>query len=116
MADDREVELKLEVPTAGLRALERGALLRSAKQRKSAELISVYYDTDKQKLRKRGFSLRVRRIGDHHVQTIKRMGASDRVAFDRDEWETQIKGDRPRSQHCAPYSAEVGAKDTPNIN
>jgi inorganic triphosphatase YgiF len=95
MGDDREVELKLEVPARGLRGLERSAFLRRARRQKNTELISVYYDTDKQKLRKRGFSLRVRRIGDRHVQTIKRTGASNQIALDREEWETEIGGDDP---------------------
>jgi inorganic triphosphatase YgiF len=95
MADDREVELKLEVPARGLLGLQRSALLRRARRRESRELVSVYYDTDKQKLRRRGFSLRVRRIGDRHVQTIKRTGVSNQIALDRDEWETEIGGDDP---------------------
>jgi len=44
--------------------------------------VSVYFDTDELKLRDKGLSLRVRRIGRHHVQTIK----------PRNEWEHQISG------------------------
>src|SRR6516225_7468560 len=44
--------------------------------------VSVYFDTDEVKLRDKGLSLRVRRIGRHHVQTIK----------PRNKWEHQISG------------------------
>ncbi len=38
---------------------------------KSTSQVSVYFDTDKRKLRKHGLSLRVRRIGDRFIQTVK---------------------------------------------
>lgn len=67
MAEQREVEVKLEVPAGGLRELERCELVKNA--RGESELLnSVYFDTDKLKLRKHGFSLRIRRIGDRHIQ------------------------------------------------
>ena len=36
--------------------------------------MSVYFDTDKHKLRKKGLMLRVRRIGNRYIQTIKATG------------------------------------------
>jgi triphosphatase len=54
---------------------------------KTEELVSTYFDTAKTKLRKRGVSLRIRRMGDRHIQTIKRDRADDRAALSRDEWE-----------------------------
>ena len=83
MAEQREVELKLQVPARGLRELEHCAPIN--KRRGGNELLtSVYFDTDKLKLHKHGFSLRIRRIGDRHVQTIKRGGNS--AVLERDEW------------------------------
>src|SRR4029077_702739 len=55
--------------------------------------ISVYFDTDKYKLRKNGLMLRVRRIGHRHVQTIKASSSSG--PFERDEWENAIAGNEP---------------------
>ena len=55
--------------------------------------ISVYFDTDKHKLRKNGLMLRVRRIGHRHVQTIKASSSSG--PFERGEWENAIAGNEP---------------------
>ena len=73
MSPPREIELKLEVPAQSIARLNRSPLLKGATtaSRKPATLVSVYFDTDKLKLRNKGLSLRVRRIGRRHVQTIK---------------------------------------------
>src|SRR6516165_11227294 len=65
MSPAREVELKLEVPAHSFYRLARSSLLRAARKKSSkpATLVSVYFDTDKLKLRNKGLSLRVRRIG-----------------------------------------------------
>ena len=92
MVEQREVELKLEVPARDLRELEHFAPIK--KIRGGNELLtSVYFDTDKLKLHKNGFSLRIRRIGDRHVQTIKRAGNT--AVLERDEWESQTEGELP---------------------
>src|SRR6516225_8714588 len=90
----REIELKLEVAPASLPALKKVPLLRSLKTppRHTSE-VSVYFDTDKHKLRRKGLMLRVRRVGDRHVRTIKADGNS--VPFERNEWETEIAGPEP---------------------
>jgi hypothetical protein len=72
MPAPKEIELKLELPPASLPRLKRIPLLRGQKRRiKSATEVSVYFDTDKHKLHKKGMMLRVRRSGDRYVQTIK---------------------------------------------
>jgi len=93
----REVELKLEVPAHSLYRLARSPLLLAARKMSSkpATLVSVYFDTDKLKLRNRGLSLRVRRIGRRHIQTIKRESGESAAVFTRDEWEHQIGGRQP---------------------
>jgi len=50
------------------------------KSPKRATELSVYFDTDKHKLRKHGLMLRVRRIGNRYVQTIKADGMPDRLS------------------------------------
>jgi hypothetical protein len=47
------------------------------------------------KLRKHGVSLRIRRVGDRHMQTIKRDRADDGPALSRDEWECAVEGETP---------------------
>ena len=90
----KEVELKLDLAPRSLRALKKHPLLRAlnAAPQQKAE-VSVYFDTDSHKLRKRGLMLRVRRIGSRYFQTIK---ASGHLApFERDEWEAEIAGQKP---------------------
>jgi inorganic triphosphatase YgiF len=97
MSPAREVELKLEVPAHSLHRLARSSLLQAARKRpsKPATLVSVYFDTDKLKLRNKGLSLRVRRIGRRHVQTIKQENGESAALFTRNEWEHQISGRQP---------------------
>jgi inorganic triphosphatase YgiF len=64
----------------------------AAEPAKHQHLTSVYFDTRDQVLRDHGISLRVRRVGDQRLQTIK---ASSGALIKRDEWEYEIEGDRP---------------------
>jgi triphosphatase len=97
MSPAREIELKLEVPSHSLHRLARSSLLHAARKKpsKPATLVSVYFDTDKLKLRNKGLSLRVRRIGRRHVQTIKQENGESAALFTRNEWEHQIGGSQP---------------------
>jgi len=92
MSTPEELELKLEVPAASLSNLGNLPTLRT-QPATTQTVVSVYYDTDKQKLRRNGFLLRVRRIGDRHVQTIKAVRGSQ--LFARDEWEDEIVDETP---------------------
>src|SRR5438128_2107168 len=96
MSAPREIELKLEVPAHSIARLNRSSLLKgeATVSRKPATLVSVYFDSAKLKLRKKGLSLRVRRIGRRHVQTIKQVGESAAL-FSRNEWEREIGGKEP---------------------
>jgi len=63
---------------------------------KQVKLVSVYFDTGKQRLRAHGLSLRVRHVGDKRLQTIKAENKGTRGGgFGRDEWEREIAGNRP---------------------
>jgi inorganic triphosphatase YgiF len=99
MSPAREVELKLEVPARSLYRLARSALLRAARKKSSkpATVVSVYFDTDKLKLRNKGLSLRVRRIGRRHIQTIKQESGENAALFTRDEWEHRSAAGSPTS-------------------
>jgi inorganic triphosphatase YgiF len=108
MPDQREVELKLEVPPNSLSRLTRSSLLQAAGKRSSkpATLVSVYFDTDKFKLRNKGLSLRVRRMGRRHVQTIKQESGESTALFTRNEWEQEIGGREP--DFAAAHDTPVG--------
>lgn len=93
MSAPKELELKFELPPASLKLISQLPSLRRAKvtpQHKSE--ISVYYDTDTQKLRKHGVMLRVRRTGESCKQTIK---GTQPTRLARDEWEAEINSDAP---------------------
>jgi triphosphatase len=98
-----EVELKLELPLSALRQFRKLALIRElAASAKRSSQISVYFDTDKHKLRRHGLALRVRRIGDRYIQTVKATHNSDVLA--RDEWESEIADGAPdleQARHTA---------------
>jgi inorganic triphosphatase YgiF len=90
----KEIELKLELPPTSLPHLKKVPLLRALKKpARSATEVSVYFDTDKRKLRKKGLMLRVRHIGNRYVQTIK--SVRNPGMFERDEWESEIADEMP---------------------
>ena len=94
MNTGKEFEVKLELAPANLRRLKKIPRLRALEGRPRPRTeVSVYFDTGKQKLHKKGLLLRVRRIGDRHVQTIKANGNAG--LFERDEWESEIAGETP---------------------
>jgi inorganic triphosphatase YgiF len=90
-----EIELKLEVPPKTIRALKRMRSLRRNGHPRDKDLVSVYFDTAKHKLRKHGMSLRVRHAGDARVQTVKADRESAAGLFQRHEWEAPIASDTP---------------------
>src|SRR5882757_5299571 len=90
----KEVEIKLAVAPAALADLEQVPLIHSCEaQSKRTQEVSVYFDTDNQAVRKAGLTLRVRRIGDRYIQTIK--STANGNLFERDEWESEIEDGTP---------------------
>jgi triphosphatase len=91
---NEEIEVKLELAPASVPALKTIPLFQASKATpKRADQISVYFDTNKQKLRQKGLMLRVRREGRRYLQTIKSNRNSG--IFQRDEWETEVAGKEP---------------------
>jgi triphosphatase len=91
---NKEIEVKLELAPKDLSSFQQIPLVRKLKTKpRRAAQVSVYFDTDKHKLRKKGVLLRVRRVGNRYVQTIK--SARNSGTFDRDEWEAEIAGEQP---------------------
>lgn len=109
MANDRsrhhdEIELKFELDRRAARKVRRHPLLAQADHQTQAQS-TVYFDTAKQKLHRKGYSLRVRQAGDCFTQTVKTRGTSAGL-FDRREWEAPV--DRmepdPRGLQQAPLA------------
>src|SRR6516165_5469114 len=93
-APRKELEVKLDLAPDSLRALKKIPLLRAQNGAPKRRLeVSVYFDTDGHKLRKKGLMLRVRRVGGRFIQTVKANGHS--APFERDEWEAEIAGREP---------------------
>ncbi len=89
---EREIELKLEL-TGGEEMLAGHPLLAGIDPAEAAQA-STYFDTKAGLVRRAGFSLRVRQVGDRFVQTVK-MDAGAAGLFDRPEWEAPIGGSAP---------------------
>jgi len=93
-APRKELEVKLDVAPDSLRVLKNIPLLRAQNGAPKRRVeVSVYFDTDDHKLRKKGVMLRVRRAGGRYIQTIKANGHS--APLERDEWEAKIAGREP---------------------
>ncbi len=90
-----EIELKFDVAPGALRQLEASPLFRKREGESAGyvKLVSVYFDTNKYKLRDEGISLRVRYAQGKIFQTIKTGRLTAPVI--RQEWEVEIDGDIP---------------------
>ena len=90
MTSPQEIELKFEVPIARVSSLNGKSLLKGVRSSasKPTNVVSVYFDTKKLKLRRKAVSLRVRRMGRRTVQTVKQ--ETGPATFVRNEWEHDI--------------------------
>ena len=93
MLINNEVELKLEVDTAGIDMLVAAPIL--AKAASDHVQTSTYFDTPGQAVRNAGLSLRIRASGSLLIQTVKFESASAAGLFVRAEREIPINGDLP---------------------
>src|SRR5436309_1356432 len=104
-AADQEVELKFVCAPDAL-----GAILAAAPagDEREAELISVYFDTPDQALRKAGVSLRVRESEGRRVQTLKRGEGMAREALAQIAANAQVQRAAPSPE--AVHQLRVGAR------
>ena len=91
IGDNHEVELKFEIDPERAQALI--AHLCPGGAPPARRLESIYFDTSDQALRKRGFTLRVRKDGRRWTQTVKTCAASSGAT--RGEWEAPVKAGSP---------------------
>jgi inorganic triphosphatase YgiF len=91
-----ETELKLHIAPKYADKLAKHPLLQSATHQKAPQrLYSTYFDSKEHALLQQGVGLRVRRIGDRRVQTLKTAGSGSGGLHQRQEWETDIAGETP---------------------
>ena len=110
-----EVELKLEVAASAADGLQSVSGLGSEWASQSQE--SVYFDTHDRDVRRLGCTLRVRRIGERFIQTVKSL-ESGAGLFQRGEWEYEIGGPEPNRDRLAhtPLARLGAAKLTPLLS
>ncbi|MGK6323682.1 CHAD domain-containing protein [Sphingomonas sp. DT-51] len=101
LCSDIEVELKLELDAEHLNALSASHALAGVPAQ-DREQFSTYFDTPNQNLRAEGFSLRVRRTGRRHVQTIKTNASAAAGMFARSEWEQDVVAPEPELGIASP--------------
>src|SRR5947208_14967241 len=89
-----EVELKLALDPEDLPKLKQHPLLR-ARRPSTTHLHSTYFDTPDLRLADRDLTLRVRRNGRHHVQTIKAGDLRQIGLLEREETEQTVQRPRP---------------------
>src|SRR5688572_561045 len=96
-----EVELKLALDPEYLTQLKQHPLLR-ARRPSTTHLQSTYFDTHDLRLADRDLTLRVRRNGRRHVQTIKAGDLKQIGLFEREEVEqTVARSARPSAAPSA---------------
>ncbi|KAA0681914.1 CYTH and CHAD domain-containing protein [Roseomonas genomospecies 6] len=102
---NRETELKLAVRAEDMAKLRSCPAVASRAKGKAGTktLESTYYDTADRRLAGRLVTLRVRKVGDRHLQTVK--GAPERGELGRAEWEHPVSGPAPDLSAIAAQEA-----------
>ena len=110
-AGEGSPELEVELTLGGdPAALDRGwrAAVPADGVGAAKRLRSTYYDTGDFRLRRRGFTLRIREDGERLVQTLKSDGPSSAAAvLKRNEWTRMVKKPRP----SLPVSPDPAVRD-----
>jgi triphosphatase len=107
-----ETELKFRVAPRKLSSVLRtGGSNGQRGDRSEQTLVSTYYDTHNQKLRRNGLTLRVRKIDDRYIQTVKANGSG---GVTRGEWQNEVADSRPdlKKTRNTPL-ADVATKKLP---
>ncbi|MBW8815879.1 MAG: CHAD domain-containing protein [Caulobacterales bacterium] len=102
-----ELEIKFQLGAGAREALERELFPPGTAQ--VSQLHATYFDTPTHRMRDGGFSLRVRRNGDHYVQTLKHNQGGG--LFQRQEWETPVAGPELDLAALKGTPAEAAAGD-----
>ena len=95
--DPKEIELTLRLEPGSVARLLRAPSLKPlrAGRKRTLHLHSVYYDTRDLRLHRHKVALRVRRIGDRFVQTLKTPADLGGAAIARGEFERPVADARP---------------------
>jgi triphosphatase len=95
-SSDREIELKFLVSEVDFKAIQHSALLGSPEGSSGAQrLHSIYFDTDAGDLRRQRIILRIRRLRNGRVLTLKWPGRAGGGTFERGEIEVSTQSSVP---------------------
>jgi inorganic triphosphatase YgiF len=107
-APNRELELKLVPFPVDAGEADFATLMGLAAER--VEQSATYFDTPNQYLRKHGWSLRIRSVGDRKIQTAKQGNTAGAGIFSRSEWEEEVEGDTPIIDDDSPLAHFLGER------
>ncbi len=91
-----EIELRLAVSSEALKTLADYLFPKNGTSRglRTQKLHAIYYDTEDQRLHRRGLAFRVRKNANRYVQTLKTESSTVAIS-DRGEWEVDVEGFEP---------------------
>jgi inorganic triphosphatase YgiF len=92
VSTETELKLALEDTTAEQLQAQAEIVSHAVGSPRQRQVDSVYFDTGRLSLLKRGIALRLRRDGDRWLQTVKTSGSTSAGLHQRGEWETAIDG------------------------
>lgn len=95
-----ETELKLQITPEQVEPFLQHPLVQSEGALK--HLHNIYFDTADCALLKRGVGLRIRKMDDKQIQTLKTVGNSVGGLHQRQEWEIEIAGETPNFDQLPP--------------
>lgn len=104
-----EMELKFDLDKPAASVIETHPLLAASEHHIRSQR-TTYFDTPNGELKKLGYSLRVRQVGDGFTQTLKTRG-SHAGLFDRGEWEMSVAAMRPEAAALARTPAKKLTKE-----
>jgi triphosphatase len=105
----KEVELKIRLDPEMAELFGSLETLRDIEPR-DKRFHTAYFDLAGEKLHRKGFELRVRKDGDHRIQTLK---SGDGV--ERGEWEAEIAQDAPEPQEIEKTPAATLIRDVDKL-
>jgi inorganic triphosphatase YgiF len=111
-----ETELKLRLEPEAVSQFKQHPLLQIATHITAPQhLYNTYFDTADHTLLQQGIGLRIRRIGEQRIQTIKSAGAGLGGLHQRQEWETRVSGDSPEYNQFPPEALPTWCHDENNL-
>ncbi|MGD9152731.1 MAG: CYTH domain-containing protein [Gammaproteobacteria bacterium] len=109
-----EIELKFTIAPTEIVKLNKHLLIQQyLQQQYQLKLENIYFDTPNLTLKKKNYALRIRKYGNHILQTLKTDQKINNELHERQEWEYEIKTEQIDSDQ---FPAEIQQWLKPLIN